>query len=121
MEKPKKVKAETADVLRNVKFDRPADETGTALYPILFDLLCPRWRDGVQTRKAGRLSVRCDGGAYRVSIECPTEGVQTTVLLTCLDTLVADIEAFLGSGKTHWSLTWAQQKKAGQGVDDAIQ
>lgn len=121
MEKPKKIPVEVADVLKGVKFDRPADEEGQHLYPTVFDLLCPRWKDGVQTRKSGKLTIRVDGGAYRVVMECPQEGVQASFLVDSLEGLLTAVELQVGSGRCHWTQTWAQQKKNSQRVDEPVQ
>jgi len=116
----KKPKIETAKVLAGVTFSTPADKEARKAFPNLFDLLCPRYRDGVCTRQAGRLTVRVDGGAYRVQIECPTEQVQTIFMVESLFTLMSDTEALLLTGKLHWGMTWAKARKNLPTLDDSV-
>ena len=116
-----KPKPESADLLANVVFSNPADEQGRVLYPTLFDLLAPRWKDGHQTRQPGRLSIRIDGGAYRVSIECPTEGLQTSMIVASLENLAEAVEIILMQADSHWALTYARAIKNRAVIDDAIQ
>jgi hypothetical protein len=111
MEANKKPKVEAASILKSLKFGNPVDKDGRKMYPTLYDLLCPRWQDGVLVRQAGRLTIKADGAAYRVSIECPTEGLQTSVVVDNLPNLLADTEKLVSQGQCHWALTWARQKK----------
>jgi hypothetical protein len=121
MEPKKKPKVQTAKILRDLKFANPADEEAKKAYPNLYEILCPVWREGAMVRQAGRMTLKPDGSAWRVSFECPTEGLQTSMVVEHLGTLWADVEKLLASGKCHWGLTWAKQKKNLPVVDDLIE
>lgn len=121
MEAKKKPRVETAKILQNVKFINPTDKEGIKCYPTIYDLLCPRWKEGTLVRQAGRLTIKADGGAYRVSIECPTEGLQTSLIVDNLPNLFADAEKLLSQGQCHWALTWSKQKKNQPTIEDLIE
>jgi hypothetical protein len=121
MSEKKPVKPVAAKVLESVTFQLPDDAGGQVMYPNLFDLLTPRWEGSVMTRQAGRMSIKPDGSMWRVSIECPTEGLQTSFCVRMLDTLFAEAEKHVSSGTAHWGLTWAKQKKHLPVIDSPIQ
>jgi hypothetical protein len=121
LDKPKKPKVESATLLAKVKFLNPADPEDKKALPNVADLLCPRWKDGTLVRQAGRLTIKPDGAAWRVSIECPTEGLQTSFLVDSLHNLFSDAEKFLSQGKAHWALTWTRQKKNVPTIEDLIE
>lgn len=116
--KPKKV---VPKILQNVKFSPPADPVGLEAYPTLYELLSPSWIDGKLVREGGRMTVKSDGPAFRVSIECPSEGVQTSFIVESLDKLMENAEKILSQGHMHWGLTWSRQKKNLQAIDNAIE
>ena len=116
-----KPKPESASCLQGVTFALPDDEAGQVLFPTLWDLLTPRWKDGKLTRQAGRLSLKPDGSSWRMSIECPTEGLQTSLLIKSLESALAEADAHCASGKAHWGLTWALQRKNLPTIDKAIE
>lgn len=120
MEANGKPKAEKAKVLERVTFCLPDDESGLALFPNVYDLLTPRWKDGVITRQPGRLTLKPDGSSWRVSIECPTEGLQTTVVVKSLESALSEVEDLVTSNKAHWGLTWALQKKNLPTIDKPV-
>lgn len=106
-----KQKPQKAKVLEAITFVNVDDDGGRHLYPNIFDLLTPRWVDGQVVRQAGRLTLKPDGSSWRVSIECPTEGLQTTLVVRSLETMMPEVEDHVTSGKAHWGLTWALQRK----------
>lgn len=120
MESNGKPKPERAKCLERVTFTLPDDEGGKALFPLLFDLLTPRWKEGVVTRQPGRLSLKPDGSSWRISIECPTEGLQTSFIVNSLESAFMEAECLIESGKAHWGLTWQKQKKNLPVVDEVI-
>lgn len=120
MDKNGKPKVEAAKLLAGVTFSTPADKEARKLVPNLFDLLCPRYRDGICTRQPGRLSIKVDGGCYRVVIECPTEGVQTALAVESIVGLAELVEALLLNGKPHWGMTWQKAKRNLPTIDDAV-
>jgi hypothetical protein len=115
-----KPKPERARVLEHVTFALPDDETGKTLFPNLFDLLTPRWKDGAVTRQEGRLSLKPDGSSWRVSIECPTEGLQTSFVVHSLETLLCEAENHVSGKSCHWGLTWNLKKKNLPVLDSSI-
>ncbi len=117
----KKPKVVSAKLLTSVKFAVPADKDGIKAYPNLYDLLVPKWDGSVCTRQAGRLSVKPDGGAWRVSIECPTEGLQTSFVVDNLTNLLADAEKIVTQSQCHWALTWSRRKKNMPTIESLIE
>jgi len=89
--------------------------------PLLLDVLLPIWEGSVMLRQPGRLTIGPDGGSWRVTIECPTEGLQAVFMVDSLSTLLRDVETLLASGKTHWGLSWQKRKRHSPTIDDAIQ
>jgi len=120
-ENSKKPPIERARCLENLTLDSFQDSVGKEKYPILHDLLSPRWVENRMTRQGARLTVKVDGGCVRVSIECPTEGVQTSFMLDTLNDLSKSIELHLAAGDVRWGLTWARLKKNLPTIDGAVQ
>lgn len=116
-----KPKAESASVFKGLKFTLPDDNGGMALYPAIYELLTPRWDGQVMTRQAGTLSVKADAGGWRVTISCPTEGLQTSLVCKSLETLLHEVDFAVTEGKCHWGLTWARQKKNQPTIETLIQ
>ena len=121
MDPKKKPKVQAAKVLEAIKFSNPIDKDGRKLYPTLYDLLCPRWVDGILVRQPGRMTIKADGAAYRVSFDCPTEGLQTSIIVDNLPNLFADAEKIVSQGQCHWALTWSRQKKNQPTIEDLIE
>lgn len=121
MEVNGKTKAERAKVLETVTFTLPDDDKAKEEYPNLYDLLVPRWKDGAVTREEGRMSIKPDGSGWRVSIECPTEGLAASFIVKSLITAFEEAEAHVSGSHCHWGLTWAVKKKNLQKLDRAVQ
>jgi hypothetical protein len=115
----KKVKpaVERASILKGVTVLLPQDPAGVQRYPTVSDLLCPRWVDGTMTRMAGRVSIRVEGSCYRVTIECPTEGLMTSIVLASLVECLDALEAVVASGQAKWQLTYEAAKRSRQAMD----
>lgn len=116
----KKPPVERARVLEGLVHSLPADDKGREEFPTLSDLLSPRWRDGVCTRQGGTISVCIDGAGYRVRVTCPTEGVQTTIGVESLSTLLVELELKIANGGVFWGQTWERQKKSAPRLDDSV-
>lgn len=116
MKTENKVAVERAALLETLCVICPDDPTALANMPTLLDLLMPRWRDGHQTRQAGKLTIRADAAAWRIGLECPTEGVQTFMVVESLVGLLEQFELHLATGKARWQMTYAAQKKAGRPI-----
>ena len=87
------------------------DLAGKEAYPTLCDVLWPKWNDGKQTRQRGKLVVAPLGAAYRVTLDCPTEVLETSVMLSTLVDLFGQLEAYLASGKAIWTPGYQKHRK----------
>lgn len=121
MADPKKPTVEFADILKGKEVSNVQDDAGKALYPVLVDLLTPRFKDGKMTRQGGRLSLKADSGVWRMSLECPTEGLQTTCIISTLETALAEMEDHVIDGASNWEMTWARRKKQLTPLDGSVQ
>jgi len=97
------------------------DAEGKKAFPNVLDLLAERWQAGKMTRQPGRLSVRLEGSAIIVVIECPTEGLQTSFAVNSITTLFAEAEKILTQGLCQWQLTWDRKKNNKPVIETAIQ
>jgi hypothetical protein len=77
--------------------DPDAHETYPALAEILY-----KSRVGKEKRKAGAVRIFVDGGALKVAVTCPTEGVVAFVTLTSLSSILDDLERLLMDDKVEW-------------------
>jgi hypothetical protein len=89
----------------------PSDDPGVEKYPVLCDVLFPRQKDDIVTWKGGRLSITVEAGYYAVTLTCPSEGKQCSVMSESLTTLFADLEAVLANGQAVWRLTFDAKKE----------
>ena len=96
------------------------DPDAAAQYPNVCDVLFPRWKDGKQTRQRGKVTIAPLGAAYRVTVDCPTEVLETSVMLPTLCDLFGQLEAFLASGKAIWVPGYQKNRKALPTVDAVI-
>ena len=93
----------------------PSDDSAAKEYPTLCELLFPVYDEKKRlTREAGVLSLRIDGQLYRVTLVCPTEGVQTTLETTTLLDLFEQLERHCYGTSAAWVPTYDRKKKAGQ-------
>lgn len=117
----KKPGPEASKLLKNVAFATLKDDKGKKELPALLDILLPIWREGVMTRQPARLTIQPDGGHWRATIDCPTEGVMATFLLDNLPDLLKAVDDLLASGKAQWAMSWIKRKKHLPTIDDIIQ
>lgn len=117
----KKYKAERAACLATISAPIPSDADFAERCPTLFDLLCPRWRDNKQTRQPSRIGVKAEGSVWRVTIDCPTEGLATTILVPYLFELWPYVEAKITNREVVWIPNYDAQKRARQGVEDLLE
>lgn len=80
-------------------------------WPTLCDVMFPRHKDDAITWQAGSLSIRIEGGYYAVTLVCPSEGKQVSIVVASLTTALDDLEAILRSGQAHWRLTYSAKKE----------
>lgn len=114
MGKAKTSKNERARVLKDVLSMVPQDPEALSNYPLLTDLMLPRYEADVCTRVGAVLKVRAQGTCWLVTIECPSEGVQTALGCSTLHDLCGWLEKVLGQGLCNWSETWEVQKRRRQ-------
>lgn len=108
---------ERAEALKNLTQLTPQDEEGMKAYPTIFDLLMPRFKDGRLTRASGSIGIGVTGSLFRVTLRCPTEGLETVWVTDCLKDLFKRLEAYLVSSKAAWTPTYENQKRARQALD----
>jgi len=101
-----------ARALENVIVLTPQDEGAEARWPLLLDLLMPRYSGEACVRRPAVLKIDARGNAWSVSLVCPSEGVQCTTTHASLVDVFNEVERLLGSGTLHWIETWEAQKKA---------
>lgn len=121
MSEQKKPKVEAAKILSKRVQAVLSDVEGKKAYPNILDLLAERWDAGKMTRQPGRLSVRIEGAAIIVQIECPTEGLQTSFQVGSFSSLFEEAEKILTEGKCQWALTWDRKKNNRPTIETAIQ
>jgi hypothetical protein len=89
----------------------PEDAQGVEKHPFLTDLLFPRFKDGKCVRQAGRLTLKIVGGYYVVTVACPTESVQTTLVFRTLEALLDQVEQSVQLSTIVWLPDFEKQKK----------
>jgi hypothetical protein len=100
----------------------PHDDEGSKEYPTLLRLLMPLYNDKKRLiREAGSFRVSVDGSLFRVSFECPTEGIQTTMMTPTIMELLTSLEVHLSDPQSDWPQTYAAKKRARRGLDKSIE
>lgn len=117
----KRPAAERCKVLQGIRFDVFQDAEGKKAFPLLHDLLSPRWKDGVCTRQGAKIRVFVEAGNLRVALEAPTEGVQAIVTVGGMIGVFEALETALTGGKISWGLSWKLAKKNLPEIDAPIQ
>jgi hypothetical protein len=116
-----KVVPEYAPVLIGKRGLSPHDDVAAREWPTLMQLLLPRFDDKRRlTREAGVISIRVDGPLFRVSVVCPTEGVQAVLGTTSLMQLMEQLELFVGDPLTSWVPTYESKKRTGQSLRSVL-
>lgn len=94
---------------------RAPDDPGLAeRCPTLYRCLISIWEGGKCKRQSATLGVRQIGGYYQITLRCPTEGVETSMVTDTLIDLVDQLEARLRDPACVWTPDFASQKKARQ-------
>ena len=119
-EPSKKPVPQRAKLLAKLTQDQIKDEAAKKAMPNLLDVLLPIWKDGTMVRQPGRMSIVPDGGFWRVTIEAPTEGLQTTLNCDSLASILGEVEKLLADGTARWGLSWSRRKKNLPVIDDLI-
>lgn len=92
----------------------PTDHALSERCPTLHSLLQPVWKDGKCKRQSGSLRIRLIGGYYAVTLSCPTEGVETQIVLESLVDWLDAAEARLRDPGCIWTPDWESTKKTRQ-------
>jgi hypothetical protein len=121
MAEKKKPAPERAAILKDLQALCPQDQEGQALYPTLFDLMSPRWSGLTPTRQAARVNLRMEGSVFRLTIDCPTEGLMCVLHFNSIVELFRQAETVLASGKAVWSPNYEMQKRYRPVIDEVIQ
>jgi len=116
-----KPQREVADVLKDLRLTTVQDDDGLALYPVLFDLLNPRYKDGKLTRLGGRLSIKADSGVWRISLECPSEEVACTLVVRSLHECLGELEVAIMQKTVFWDQSWSKRKKDLKALAEPVQ
>jgi hypothetical protein len=97
------------------------DDTFAKDYPVLFDVLKPEYNERKRlVREAGSFRVSIDGSVYRITIECPTEGIQTVLYTSTLVDLLEQMEMHLGQPSILWTETFNAKRRARRGLDKSL-
>jgi hypothetical protein len=109
-----KVEKERALVLEKLVTLVPEDMEAASMWPILHDLLMPRYKEGVCTRVGASLRIRAQGTCWLVTVDCETEGVQMALACDSLHDLFTQLEKALCNNRVRWSENYATAKKRRQ-------
>jgi hypothetical protein len=100
----------------------PHDDDACSAWPLLMGLLLPTFDAKARlTREAGILSIRIDGSVFRVTLVCPTEGVQSTYETPTLIDLFSLLNDHLSRPTTIWVPTYDSKKRAGQALKRVVE
>lgn len=111
MSEKNKAPRERAEVFADLKAVMLHDDEAMKRFPFLTDVLKPKYKDGVMTRVAGVMTLTVEGAAWRVSIRCEEEGLQTVAVVSSLVDLFSCLETFLSSEKAVWTMTYNAKKR----------
>lgn len=99
----------------------PHDDEAVKAYPVLMSLLLPRHNATKRlTREAGGLTVKIDGSVYRISVTCPTEGLQCVLVTDSLIDLLGQLELALAGPSVAWTPTYDSKKRSRRDLDKSL-
>lgn len=102
---------ERARCLNGVTELRPLADDAAEAFPDFFDVMMPRYKDGICTRKPGRLTLVAEGNLWKITLDCPTEELMTVVYLSTLVDLATQLERAIHSPGCVWTPDWNAKKK----------
>lgn len=120
-DEPKKAGAVVPDVLKNAVLARLADEEGQMVLPVLFECLVPQYDGGTLTRPGGKLSMTVEGVYWRIQLDLPYERLTCRMFGTSLASALADLNAYLGTGKAVFAPMFDRNKKKLPTLADVIE
>lgn len=111
----------TPVALAAMRRQAPDDAQAVEVWPTLLGCLLPVWVDGKCKRQAGSLRVRLIGGYYQVTLHCPTEGLETSLVVETLVGLLDALERRLNDPGCVWTPDFDSIKKTRQVRIEAVQ
>jgi len=97
----------------------PTDDEFARRYPVLFELMVPRFDAKRRlTSEGGVCSQRVDGSLYRVTLICGSpDDVQTVMETTTLCDLWEQLELHVCKPDVAWTPTYDAKKRRRRGLD----
>jgi hypothetical protein len=90
------------------------DDAGEKAHPNLYSLLAPTFTDGECKRLGATLRIKVVGAHYVVTVQCPSEELQCTLLIPTLEELLTKVDQMVQSSETKWVPDYESQKRARQ-------
>lgn len=88
--------------------------------PTLYSCLQPLWKEGKCKRASGSIRVRLVGGYYQITLSCPTEGLETSMVTDTLVDVIGQLEKRLNDPACIWTPDFSEQKKSRQVKIDPV-
>lgn len=95
----------------------PHDEAFAVQFPILHQLMMPVYEEKKLLREPGIIGVRVDGSLFRMTVICPTEGVQTVMETSSILNILEQLERHAAAPGTTWTPTFDSKKRSRRGLD----
>lgn len=118
--KKEKPAPERASVFDKVVASAPQDDKAEELWPNLWELIMPKYKDGICTRQPGSLRIKVEGSYFRVYLECPTEGLCTSIMLATMNNAFEAFEGAAARGELNWVPTFDRAKKNKPVIDELM-
>jgi hypothetical protein len=109
-----------ASFMSDVALQRIDDPEARAQLPHLWDHIAPIFSGACLQRQAGRITISIEGDHYRVTVSCPTEKVQTTLITSTLLGCLEELNRYLAMPTRVYAPTWERNKKKLPVIDDLI-
>lgn len=97
------------------------DEEGQMSLPVLFECLLPQYDGSALTRPGGKISIAVEGVYWRVQLDLPYERLTCRMFGASLATVMADMNAYLGTGKAVFAPMFDRQKKKLPRLDEVVE
>jgi len=108
------------EFLRDAVTARLDDPDTRSRWPRLYDVMVPKFEGTKQTWGGGRLSVRCEGASWIVSIEVAQAQLSSTMHCVSLTTAFDVIERCLEEDTLFWGPSWQKRKKKLPTLDEVV-
>lgn len=87
------------------------DEAARERYPILTELLMPKYSEGHLTRQEGSLRIQPRGPVWQIGLECPSESAQCAGDFVTLVGLIEALEERLASHQIVWHQSYKKRRR----------